>query len=141
MSLSAEEAVNAITEQISILNGQPLDDFSGDTLSRVGVRLAAYKAGLGRHSTIAKKATWVAEKELKIAKAKAYQELRAEGQGDGAAKELKNLRIEKELDALIEAQELEDKIVTLSFNVHDLIDAIKSRVINQQMEMRESNVH
>ena len=138
---SAESVVNLVTEQIDILNEQPLDDFSGDTLSRVGVRLAAYKAGLGRHSTIAKKATWVAEKELKMAKARAYQELRAEGQGDGAARELKNLRIEKEYDVYIEAQELEDKITSLSYNVHDLIDSIKSRVINQQMEMRESNVH
>lgn len=139
--MDAEEVVLKITEQIDLLNGQPLDDFSGDTLSRLAVRLAAYKAGLGRHSTIAKKATWVAEKQLKMAKARAYQELRAEGQGDGAAKELKNLRIETEYDAYIEAQELEDKIVSLSFNVHDLIDAIKSRVINQQMEMRESNAH
>lgn len=137
--MKAENVIEAITEQIDILNRQPLDDFSGDTLSRVAVRLAAYKAGLGRHSTIAKKATWQAEKALKEAKARAYQELRAEGQGDGASKELKNLRIGDEYDAYIAAQELEDKITTLSYNVHDLIDAIKSRVINQQMELRESH--
>jgi hypothetical protein len=139
--MNSEQVVQAINEQIDLLNGQPIDDFSGDTLSRLAVRLAAYKAGLGRHVTMAKKATWEAEKQLKMAKAKAYQELREEGQGDGAAKELKNLRIEKEYDAYIAAQELEDQLNGLSYNVHDLIDAIKSRVINQQMEMRESNVH
>lgn len=138
--MNAEEAINAITEQIGILNQHPLDDYSGDTLSRVGVRLAAYKAGLGRHSTIAKKATWVAEKQYKEAKATAYQELRDEGVAQGDAKELSVLRVSDAYDAYIEAQELEDKITTLSYNVHDLIDAIKSRVINQQMEMRESNV-
>lgn len=138
--MNAEEAVNAITEQIDILNRQPLDDYSGDTLSRVGIRLASYKAGLGRHSTIAKKATWRAEKALKEAKATAYVALKEEGYNSTDAKELTITRVGDAYDALIEAQELEDKITTLSFNVHDLIDSIKSRVINQQMEMRESNV-
>lgn len=136
--MTAEEAVNAITEQIDILNRQPLDDFSGDTLSRVGVRLASYKAGLGRHSTIAKKAVWTAEKALKEAKAREYKRLRDEGTSQGDADELKILGVEQEYNAYIEAQELDDKISTLTYNVHDLIDSIKSRVINQQMEMRES---
>lgn len=52
-----EEIVTAITEQIKLLNEQPLDNFSGDTLSRITVRLAAYKAGLGRYSTMAKNDT------------------------------------------------------------------------------------
>lgn len=137
--MNAETVINLITEQIDLLNEQPLDDFSGDTLSRVGVRLASYKAGLGRHSTIAKKATWRAEKALKVAKATEYKRLRDSGVNSTDAKELKILGVVQEYDAYIEAQELEDKITSLSFNVHDLIDSIKSRVINQQMEMRESN--
>lgn len=136
--MDAETVITLITEQIDILNQQPLDDFSGDTLSRVGVRLASYKAGLGRHSTIAKKAVWVAEKQLKEAKARAYKRLRDEGTSQGDADELKILGVEQEYTAYIEAQELDDKITTLSYNVHDLIDSIKSRVINQQMEARES---
>lgn len=136
--MTAEEAISAITEQIDILNRQPLDDFSGDTLSRVGVRLASYKAGLGRHSTIAKKAVWRAEKALKEAKAEEYSRLRGEGVSQGDADELKILGVRQQYEAYIEAQELDDKITTLSYNVHDLIDSIKSRVINQQMEMRES---
>ena len=139
--MRVEVLVDKITEEVDTLNLQPLDNFSGDTLSRVGVRLASFKAGLGYHSTIAKKAVWMAERDLKLAKSNAYLALREEGQGDGAAKELRELRVGGESLALLEAKELEDKLVTLSYNVHDLIDAIKGRVINQQMEMRESNVH
>lgn len=138
--MDAEDVITKITEQIVVLNRQPLDDFSGDTLSRVAVKLASYKAGLGSHSTVAKKATWVAEKAFKVKKAEEFQRLRESGSSNAEANELKILYAGNEYDALITAQELEDKITTLIFNVHDLIDAIKSRVINQQMEMRESNV-
>lgn len=52
--MKVEKLINDITEQIVILNDQPLESFSADTLTRVSVRLAAYKAGLGRYLTIAK---------------------------------------------------------------------------------------
>lgn len=139
--MDPEVIVEKILEQIDLLNRQPLDDFTGDTLSRIAVRLAAYKAGLGRYSTMAKKATWQAEKNFAEAKARGILALKEEGVNSTDAKELKILKASDEYDALIEAQELEDKIVSLSFNVHDLIDSIKSRVINQQMEMRESATH
>lgn len=138
--MDTELVIRKITEQIDLLNQQPLDDFSGDTLSRIGVRLASYKAGLGRHTTAAKKELWLAEKAFKEAKARGFKTLRDNGTNSTDAKELKLLEASAEYDALLEAQELEDKITTLSYNVHDLIDAIKSRVINLQMEMRESNV-
>ena len=137
---NSETIVNKITEQIELLNEQNLDTFSGDTLSKIAVRLASYKAGLGKYSTEAKKDVWVAEKNLKIAKAKSYKELRADSYGSGEANELKTIEVEKEMNELIECQELEDRITTLSYNVHDLIDAIKSRIINVQMELRESQV-
>lgn len=138
--MKAEEIIDKITEQLTILNEQPLEDFSGDTLSRTGVRLAAYKAGLGKYFTEAKKDTLRAEKAYKEAKANAYKKLRAEGQGDGAAKNLTILLVGDEYNDYIEAQILEDQISNLVFNVHDLIDAIKSRVINCQMERQESKV-
>lgn len=138
--MDAETVVNLITEQIDLLNQQPIDDFSGDTLSRIGVKLAAYKAGLGKHSTLAKRDTWMAEKQFKEAKAKEYERLRAEGKSGTDAKQLKTLNVGQEYLDLIDAQVLEDKITTLSMNVHDLIDAIKSRLINLQMEKSESNV-
>jgi len=132
--------VNLITAEIEKLNLHPLDDYSGDTLSRVAVRLASYKAGLGRHLNKARKATWQAEKILKLAKATSYQSLKESGINSTDAKELRILAVSEQYDAYIEAQSLEDQLNTLSFNVHDLIDAIKSRLINLQMEQRESNV-
>lgn len=136
--MDAEQLINAITEEIDTLNQQPLEQFSGDTLTRVAVRLASLKAGLGRHSTIAKKDTWLAEQALRVAKATEYRRLRDSGSNATDAKELKILGVEREYKAYIEAQELEDKMVNLSYNVHDMIDSIKSRLINQQMEQRES---
>lgn len=137
----AETIVNAITAELDKLNKQSIEDFSGDTLSKIGVKLASYKAGLGRHSTLARKAVWVAEKNLKIAKAQAYKSLRDISYNVGDSKELKVIEVEKEMNELIESQALEDSITTLSYNVHDLIDSIKSRLINLQMEKQESNTH
>jgi hypothetical protein len=139
--MNAEEVITKITEQIVILNRQPLEDFSGDTLSRVAVKLASYKAGLGSYSSEAKKASWVAEKNFREKKANEFKRLRDSGSSATDANELKLIYAGNEYNAFIEAQELEDKITTLSFNVHDLIDAIKSRVINVQMEARESQVY
>jgi hypothetical protein len=137
--MKIETILDKITEQVELLNGQPLEDFSGDTLSRLAVRLAAYKAGLGSHSTIAKRDTWQAEKCFKLAKAQAVIDLKSEGYNSTDAKELAITRATETYDILIEAQALEDRITTISINVHDLIDAIKSRVINVQMERSESN--
>lgn len=136
--MEAERVIELITEQIDLLNEQPLDDFSGDTLSRIGVRLASYKAGLGRHVTKARKAVWRAEKAFSEAKANGFRRLREQGYNSTESEQLRILEASAEYDALIEAQELEDKLTTLSYNVHDLIDSIKSRVINQQMELREN---
>jgi len=134
--MEAEKVLDLITEQIDKLNQHPLDDYSGDTLSRVAVRLASYKAGLGRHITIAKKAKWQAEKILQEAKANAYKRLKAEVNSTDA-KELKILEVGKEYDAYIEAQGWEEALTGVSYNLHDIIDSIKSRLINLQMEMRE----
>lgn len=136
--VSSDKVIELLTEELSKLNEHPLDDYSGDTLSRVAVRLASYKAGLGRHLTAAKKAKWQAEKTLSMAKAREYDRLKQE-RNSTDAKELKILGVSDEYDAYIEAQELEDALSGLSYNVHDIIDAIKSRLINLQMEMRESH--
>lgn len=130
-----------ITAEIEKLNAHPLDDYSGDTLSRIAVRLANYKAGLGRHVSEARKAKWQAEKNLQEAKARSYEKLKESGVNSTDSKELRILAVSDEYDAYIEAQSLEDQLSGLSFNVHDLIDAIKSRLINLQMERGESDVH
>lgn len=136
--MNAEQLTILITRDIETLNEQPIEGFSLDTLSRIAVRLASLKAGLGRYSTLAKEATWKAEKILQMAKAKEYKRLRDSGSNATDAKELKLLGVEREYTAYIEAQKLQDQITNLSYNVHDLIDSIKSRLISQQMERRES---
>lgn len=135
--MKPELLVTMITDEIATLNEHSLDTYSGDTLSRLAVRLAALKAGLGSYLVDAKKATWQAEKAYKEAKAQGFIELKAEGQNSTDAKELTVLKANAKYEAFIEAQVLENKVATLSYNVHDLIDAIKSRVINLQMEARD----
>jgi hypothetical protein len=138
---NTEEIIAAITEQVKKLNGKDFADFSGDTLSRISVRLAAYKAGLGEHVDRAKKDALIAEKLFKEAKAKEFQRLRDSGKSATDAQELKLLNVGKEYMDYIEAQCLADSVNSLSYNIHDLIDSIKSRTINLQMEKVESNVY
>lgn len=134
----ADELVGLLVEEISKLNEHPIDSYSGDTLSRVCVRLASYKAGLGTYVSSARGDTWRAEKALAEAKANGYQMLRDEGRSQGDADSLKATKCQDEYDNWIRAKELEDRLVGMSLNIHDLIDAIKSRLIYMQMELKES---
>lgn len=139
--MNTEKIIGLITAEIEKLNSYDFDSFSGDTLSRIAVRLAAYKAGLGSHVTSAKKDMWMAEKALKEAKAREFMRLRRDKLPVGDAKEMAVLGVEKEYSAFISAQEIADGVSGLSYNVHDLIDSIKSRLIHQQMEKSENGVH
>lgn len=140
--MNAEKIIELITNEIEKLNGYDYDNFSGDTLSRIAVRLASYKAGMGKYVTSSKKDTWIAEKVLKEAKAREYMRLRKEEKMSASdAKEMCILGVEKEYDLYIKYQDISDRISMLSYNVHDLIDSIKSRLIHQQMEKSESNVY
>lgn len=139
--MNAERLVGLLYAEIEKINQHKLEDYTGDTLSRVCVRLAAYKSGLGEYVSEAKGASWEAERNLAQAKAAGYQALRDEGKSQGDAESLKITRCTEEYDAYIAAKELEDKLVGLSLNIHDLIDAIKSRLIFMQMELKESQTY
>lgn len=141
MANRGEELVRLLNEEVKKLNEHPLDSFSGDTLSRVCVRLASYKAGLGAYVSDARGATWRAEKALAEAKANGYQKLRDEGKSQGDADSLRYTQCQYEYDTWIRAKELEDRLVGMSLNIHDLIDAIKSRLIHMQMELKESQTY
>lgn len=136
--MESEKIIELLGAEISKLNEHPIDEFSGDTLSRIGVRLASYKAGLGNYVASAKAESWRAEKALAEAKANGYKKLRAEGKTQGDAEQQRILEASDEYDAFIKAKEVEDRLVGLSYNISDLIDAIKSRLIHQQMELKES---
>lgn len=138
--MNPDKLIEALNAEVSKLNEHPIDEFSGDTLSRIGVRLAAYKAGLGDYVSNAKAESWRAEKALAEAKANGYRKLREQGMSQGDAEQSRILEATAEYDAYIEAKKQEDKLVGLSYNISDLIDAVKSRLIHQQMELKESAI-
>jgi hypothetical protein len=139
--MDPDDIIDALTAEISKLNEHPIDEFSGDTLSRIGVRLASYKAGLGNYVSSAKADSWRAEKALAEAKSNGYKKLRAEGKTQGDAEQLRTLETTEEYEQWVIAKEREDRLVGLSYNISDLIDAIKSRLIHQQMELKENAFH
>lgn len=132
--------IEAITEDISLLNEHPLDDYSADTLSRIAVRLASRKAGLGRYVGEANKRLWNAEKAYKVKKAEAMLHYKSEGYNSTDAKELRILYAQDAYQKFVDAKVYADRIMALSYNIHDVIDSIKSRVINEQMDKQESKV-
>lgn len=139
--MDADKLIGLLTDEVKKLNEHPLDTYTGDTLSRVCVRLASYKAGLGQYVSDSKNDTWRAEKALAEAKANGYQSLRDEGKTQGDAESLKYTRCSDEYEAWIQAKTMEDRLVGLSLNIHDLIDSIKSRLIHLQMEIKESQTY
>ena len=136
--MKPEELIEALNTEIGKLNEQPIDEFSGDTLSRIGVRLSSYKAGLGKHVSEAKAEAWRAEKALAEAKANGYQQMRNDGVSQGDAKETRITLVAEQYSDWIEKKKIEDQLVGLSFNISDVIDSIKSRLIHLQMELKES---
>lgn len=137
----ADELVNEILQVIHTLREHDMGSLSGDTLSRLAVKLASYKASLGEHVAVAKKLAWDAEAEYKRVRAEEYQRLRNDGKGSTDSEELKRLGSQEAFLAWNKAKYEESLINTLHNDCHDLIDGIKSRLIHLQSEMKESNVY
>lgn len=138
--MDADKLITEIYTIINALSDQNIGSLNGDTLSRLAVRLASYKASLGEHVAYAKKLELEAEATYKEAKAESYKELREAGKGSTDAGELKNLGLRDALDTLNTAKYNHTRLSTLSMDCHDLIDGIKSRLISLQTERMESNV-
>lgn len=139
--MTSDVLVREIFTIVNKLSEQDMGSLSGDTLSRLAVKLASYKASLGEHVAAAEKAAWDAEAEYKKARAEEYQRLRAEGKGSTDSDELKGIGSHDSHLAWNKAREQAVLIKTLNQNCHDLIDGIKSRLINLQTERGESNVY
>lgn len=137
----ADELVKEIYTVVNTLREQDTGSLSGDTLSRLAVKLASYKASLGEYVAQAKKETWDAEAEYYRVRAEEYQKLRDEGKGSTDSEELKRLGSHESFMAWNKAKHNEALINTLHKDCHDLIDGIKSRLIHLQSEMKESNVY
>lgn len=136
--------VNALVKEIyaivNLLSEQKMESLSGDTLSRLAVKVASYKASLGEHVTTAKQVVWDADAAYKHAKAVAYKQYRDDGKGSTDAQEYKNLDAHEALLSLNSAKYQAELLTNLSMDCHDLIDSIKGRVINLQTERSESRV-
>ena len=124
---------------VDTLGEQEMDTLSGDTLSRLAVKIASYKASLGVFVVEANKAVYDAEHAYTVAKAKGYEKAMKETNAT-AAKELKYLHAADESVKLNEAKYTRDRVTQLSKDCHDLIDGLKSRLINLQTERSASNV-
>lgn len=135
-----DELVKEILVIVNTLREQHMEQLSGDTLSRLAVKLASYKASLGEHVSYAKRLQWDAEATYEARKAEAYKQLRDEGKGVGDASAMKAIEANEAYMAWNEAREQATLIATLHDDCHSLIEGIKSRLINLQSERNTSNV-
>lgn len=137
----ADELVKEVLDIVKTLREHDMGSLSGDTLSRLAVKLASYKASLGEYVAEAKKLAWDAEAEYYRKRAEVYQELRDSGKGSTDSEELKRLHSQEVFLAWNKAKYNEALINTLHKDCHDLIDGIKSRLIHLQSEGKESNAY
>lgn len=133
--------VKEIFTIVNVLSEQDMGSLSGDTLSRLAVKLASYKASLGEHVASAERLALDAEAAYKLARATEYQRLRDTGKGSTDSNELKVIGSHDSYLAWNKAKEQSILIKTLNQNCHDLIDGIKSRLINLQAERSDSNAY
>lgn len=134
------ELITQIRRIVDTLSGQEVDALSGDTLSRLAVKLASLKASLGQYVVESKHEVYRLEADYQLARAEGFQHYRDEGKSGTDSNELKHLYAKDALSKLNEAKYNNDRVTQLSKDCHDLIDGIKSRLINLQTERTESNV-
>lgn len=138
--MKSDELVKEILVVVNTLREQETGNLSGDTLSRLAVKLASYKASLGEYVADVKQLTNDAEAEYYRARATGYKKLRDEGTNSTDSEELKRLEAHDSFMAWNKAKHNEALITTLHRDCHDLIDGIKSRLIHLQFERGEANV-
>lgn len=138
--MEADKLVKEILEIVNTLNEHGVSDLSGDTLSRIVLKLASYKASLGEHVAEARRLAWDAEAAYVRNRAEAYKSLRESGKGATDADELKRLESHDFLVAWNTAKYNYERISNLHNDCHDLIDGIKSRLIGLHTEAKEVNV-
>lgn len=139
--MPADKLVKEIIHVIQTLNEHDIESLSGDTLSRLVVKLASYKAGLGEHVAEAKKLAWDAEADYNLAKAESYQSLRESGMNSTDSKETKSIGAHESFVRMNKSKYQAELISNLHKDCHDLIDGIKSRLIHLQAEAKESNAY
>lgn len=139
--MKVDELVKEILTVVNTLREQDMGSLSGDTLSRLAVKLASYKASLGEYVADVKQLALDAEAKYYAVRAKEYQRLRDEGKGSTDSEELKRIGSQEAFLAWNKAKHQDTLITTLHRDCHDLIDGIKSRLIHLQEEQKESRTY
>lgn len=138
--MNIDELVEEIVSIVQILSQQSMGDLSGDTLSRLVLKLASYKASLGDSVSTAFLSALDAEADYYTARALAYKKLRDAGTNATDSNELKHIETEAALKVWNQARYAHKRLSQLSTDCHDLIDSIRGRLINLQSERSEANV-
>lgn len=138
--MQVDEIVNEVVTIVRTLSEQEMGSLSADTLSRLAVKLASYKASLGEHVSEAERAFLGAKAEYKLAKAEEFQRLRDDGKNSTDAGELKTIGAHASNVTYLEAEYAFKRLSRLSSDCHDLIEAIRGRTINLNQERSEANV-
>lgn len=139
--MEPDKLVEEIYIIVHTLSTQNMGALSGDTLSRLAVKLASYKASLGEYVANAQRVEWDAKAAYDKERSEAYQKLRDEGKGSTDAEELKRGASYDAYLALNEAKYQSARLSQLSMDCHDLIQGLKSRLIHLQTEKGESDVY
>lgn len=135
-----DELVKEILSIVHTLTEHDMSSLSEDTLSRLAIKIASYKASLGEHVAFARRLASDAEADYFRVRAEAYQQLRSDGKGSTDADELKRLGSQESFLAWNKAKENAEVIHNLYRDCHDLIDGIKSRLINLHTERQEASL-
>lgn len=136
--MATDELVKAILKIVNTLEVQDMSSLSDDTLSRLILKLASYKASLGEHVAYAYRLSLDAEAAYQEARANAYKKLRDEGKGSTDAGELKSIESKEAFLTWNERRYQYKMLDKLSIDCHDLIDSIRGRLINLHTERSES---
>lgn len=145
MPLSDEQLGEMLVNMAAISNKLADKDFikrqSGDVLSYLAVKLAALKSSIVDLKEDAEKQMLDLEVAKDKAKGEAYQTYK-KSDGATAASDMKNMD-----EAYIEARKKYNasvvqynKLRSICSDAHDLIDSVKSRVINMQGERKDERL-
>lgn len=142
----SDEQLGAVLVNLSkinqtMTNGSFLKELNGDVLSYTAVKVAAMKATLIEFKVVAHQDLLDKEVELGRSKAQAYLRFKQE-HGATAAQDLKNMDEDYiEAQRVYNASKVQyEQLKSVTADAHDLIDAIKSRVIDLQAARRDERV-
>lgn len=133
-----EQTVTEILNINKQFQDRSIFDFNGEQLSRVALKLAAYKVHLGEEEAQLRGNVEALDAAYDAIKDETFSRERASGKSIADAENQKRIQTEDIRQKLITARLRYRKISNLYSDCHVMIDAIKSRLIQMQQEKGES---